>query len=104
MAREDLLDQCRAGARQSDDEDRVLGLAAPAAACFDELCREDRARATHILGRRRRVVGSDRAADSIALGVMIEGSCELLRVLQCLAEREVQVQAVVGGEVAAREL
>ena len=105
VARQDLLDQRRAGARQADDEDRIGRLRSRGRARAAKNSRRE-----HGVERRTWSVVSSASygtaswRSAVALGVVVEGLRVLRRVLERLAEREVEVEAVLGREVVARKL
>src|ERR1700734_3049715 len=104
MARENLLEERRAGARQSDDEDRLGGKCAVAAAIGKELTGKERLAAADVLGKLARKIADALLAQSIALRVLLERLGVGVRVLEGLAEREMQVIAILLGKVRARLL
>ena len=104
MARENLLEERRAGARQSDNEDGVGGGCAVAAAIVEELPGEERLAAADALGELVGKIADALFAQSIALRVLLERLGVSVRVLESLAEREMQVIAILLGKVRARLL
>src|SRR5579862_27226 len=104
MAGQDLLDQRRARARHADDEDRIAGLASRAAPRREELRRERRARAAQVIAQRLRLIFHGFAAQRVGEAVLFEGFFVETFVLQRLAEREMEVEAVLVLDVASRDL
>ena len=104
MARQDLLEQRRPRPRQADDEDRVgCGRPAPRARA-QELRRKQSLRALHLLAVPVGLVSDAGAAQTVTLLVVLEGRSELPSVLQCLAEREVKVEAILFIQVGSLQL
>src|SRR5262249_49572755 len=104
MARQDLLDERRAGARQADDENRIRRWAANARASCEEIASEHFLRAAHVLAQFGSFVANSAAAAIVALRVVLERRGIVARVLERLAHREVEVIAVLVDEIGAREL
>ena len=104
VAREDLLDQGRAGAGHADDEDRIRRGDAVSGPRAEEFGRVDlrgplQAGAGGV-GR----VRYPRQPQRVAAGIVREGPGVLAAVLERLAEREIQVQPVLVFEVRALQL
>jgi hypothetical protein len=104
VAGQDLFDQGRAGARHAHDEDRVRRGRAETGTLMEEFRGIDFRGALQAgaggVGRIRH----PRQAQRVARAVMLEGGRVLVAVFQRLAQREVQVQAVLGVQVAALQL
>jgi hypothetical protein len=103
MAGQDLLDQGRAGAGQAHDEDRVGARVAHARPLGEECRRIERLRPGDVGRHLAGVVVEPLATQRIALAVVLEGLLETSGVLEGLAEREVQVEAVLRAQVVARQ-
>ena len=103
VAGEDLLDQRRSRSRQTDDEDRVGGAIAPAAPRGEEVGRQDAGGGGDMIAVAVGIPAHLGAAAGVGAGVMIEGGGMVGRVLQRLAEREMQVEAVVVGQPLPRQ-
>src|SRR6185436_4595028 len=95
VARQDLLDQGRARARQADDEDRVRAFRAEALPLLEERARVDAVRALEAAGGLLGAVRNELEPEPVALGVVAEGVLVLGLVLQRLAERELEVAALL---------
>src|SRR6185369_3686891 len=104
VARQDLLEQRRARARQANDENRIGGTRTLPRARREELRREQRLHAPHLLGIPIRVVTDTLASQAVAFFVVLERLRELPGILERLAEREMKVKAILGRELAARQL
>ena len=105
MAGEDLLDQGRAGTVQSDNEDRTVVGAAAALQPFEEVRCDGRERFIDVLGDGDLVRIESRGPQRIADGIMAKALFVFPAVLECLAEREMDVQRVVlAGPAAERGL
>jgi len=103
VARQELLEQCRAGTRQPDDEDRVPCRQARVRVRGEELPGEELRGAAHVVGVRRGAVGVEAAPQRIAGGVVGERFLVGRLVLERLAEGELEVQPVLVREIAAGE-
>ena len=104
MARQDLFDQRRSGAWQADDEDRIRRSAAGTGALTEKLPAVGALAALH---PRRIIVGTIRnhlAAQRVAAQVMLERLRVFVGILQRLADREFEMQAILRAEVAALQL
>ena len=99
MRRQDLLDQRRARARHPDDEDWV-GRFGAALARREGLCGECLNTALDGPTDLVRPVRLELQPQRVGRGIMREGLIRAPKVVQCLAEREVEVKAVLVGEVA----
>src|SRR6185312_14504468 len=97
-------DKRRAGARQADDKDRIGGRGALAGGAREELGREHGAAAREVAADTLRVVDHARAPQGVAVTVMAERRLVLAAVLERLAQGEVKVKAVLGAQIAARQL
>ena len=104
VAGENLLDQRRARSRQTDDEDRIGCRTAAARACRKEGRGEQGGLPPALIGGVVRIVAERRVVGAIALGIGGEGGLVLALVLQRLAQREVEMDAllVVGRPIARR--
>ena len=95
MARQDLLDQGRAGPRHAHDEHRIRGGAALPGVPGEEPGIELRDRLVdHPAGLLRRV-GQSLTAQGIGGRIMREGRRALAAVVERFAEREAEVEAVL---------
>ena len=104
MAGENLLEERGAGARQSDDEDRVRCGVAGTGPRRKELRRVQGARALHEAREAVGVVVHHRAPQCVAARIVLEGGGKDPLVLERLAEGELEVQAAVVFQVDARRL
>ena len=103
VARQDLLEQRRAGPRQADDEDWVGGLGAGTGALGEELARAHLHALLDVGGRGLRIVGMELQAQRVAACIVRERLLVQRPVLERLAERELEVQPRVAVEVRALE-
>ncbi len=102
MRGEDLLEQRRSSARQSEDEDGIRGIAAELAALLEQV---RRACLDLLVDEARRVLGIVAGAlqlERIATGVVFERRLELATVFERLANRKAQMYSVVDGDPRAR--
>src|SRR5438477_6512022 len=98
MRRQDLLDQGRSSARHPDDKDRIGGFAA-SPAVGEYLCGE---RGNAAVDKAGDLVGGERLAlepQRIAPRVVRKRIIGAARVMHRLAEREIEVKAVLFGKV-----
>jgi hypothetical protein len=72
VAREDLLDERRSGARQPENEDGIGSGSAGSGACGEELAREQPLGAAYVVRILIRAVRHHPAANGVAFGVMRE--------------------------------
>ena len=94
---EDLLDQRRARPGKPDDEDRIGRIKAYAVPRCEEVCGAHGDLAVDPYVEVRRAVVAPLLLQGIALGVVVEGAFELAASLECGAEREAQLDAIVLG-------
>src|SRR5256885_14122230 len=104
MTGEDLLEERGARARQPDNESRLGGLTAEACARGEELTRVQRLRTLYEPGSAVGIVNHRGAPQRVAAGVMREGCSGVSGILERLAERELELQAIVVPEVLPRQL
>ena len=102
MAREDLLDQGGARARQAHDEDRGRARRAVTLPLLEELARVDAARAQQAARGLLGPIRHELEPDPVALGVVPERALVLGLVLERLAERELEVAALLAVDLAAQ--
>src|ERR1043166_5549341 len=104
VAGQHLLDQGRTRARQAHDEDGIGGLCAVAFALGEEFAGEHRLAARHQRGGRGRVMREAGAPQRVALGIVLEGLGMAALVLQRLAQREIEPDAILLAEISAPDL
>ncbi len=104
MARQDLLDQRRSGARQPDYEDRIARRAAGIGASVEKLARQQIDGPAHGVRMLVGTVVKLFAVQTISLGIVLERRVEPLLILARLAQRELEMQPVFGRQVREREL
>ena len=104
MARQDLLDERGTGARQADDEDRIRGVAAASRALVEEWPGIDLTHAPDTCGDVLGFVEGRRLAQRVSGQVVAERRCILARILQRLAQGEIEVVTVLIAEIRARQL
>jgi hypothetical protein len=99
VARQELFDQRRAGARQADDKDRVGGVEAGVRAAGEEVARKQRLRTPQVVARLLGVVDRGFATQLIAQAIVLEGRRVIVLIFQRLAEREVEMIAILFAEI-----
>src|SRR3569833_3084496 len=95
VARQNLVDESGARARQSDDEYGIRQLAAHVAPLGEEFPRVTLARAPYETEVLVRAVAHEAAAQPVALGIMLDRGFVLRLVLVGLAESKMQVKLVL---------
>ena len=104
VARQNLLQQRRAGARQADDENRIGRLCAKARALREEGMIEQRPGTAHQLAQLVGFIGHLGAAPPIALRVVFNRCGIVAGVLQRFAERELEKAPILIRQIRASEL
>src|SRR5687768_1434126 len=104
MRSQNLLDERGAGTWQPNDEDGIGRGASEARALFEKLTREQSFRTLDVRGILPAVVTDHFPPQAIALEVMLERLCIVAAVFECLAERELEMESIIGRELAASEL
>src|SRR5208282_6101633 len=103
VTRENLLEQGRARARQADDEDRIARRRTRTSPSLEELPGKEMPAVLDEALILTRTVGMLLPMDGIALGIVTKRRLVHLLVLERLAERELEVQSIRGGEIGPRE-
>ena len=103
MTREDLLDERRSGARHTNDEDRIRCPRAGPRARVQEFRHEQCLRAAHVRFAFGRAVPMLLATYRRTRRVVGEGFLVRRRILECLAERVLEMQAIVVAEISPGE-
>src|SRR5579883_1361007 len=98
VACEDLLEQGRARPRQTHDENRITSRGPPAASRLEELPGEEPATRLDELRILLRTVRMLLAPQRVAARIVAEGAFVRGAILESLAEREMQVQAILARQ------
>ena len=99
MAGKDLFDQRRSGAGHAEHKYRVAIGRPPTGATFEEISGQGLAQSRHKRAGLRRVVRQGGAAQTVAFGIASERGFIAARVLERLAQRETQLQAIVVAKI-----
>ena len=103
VAGEDLLDQGRPGAGHTENEDRVGSRAALTLARGEQGGREHGDAPADMAGNLAGIIIDQRAAPAIAFRIMMEGGSGLPQILQRLAEREMEMEAILPADRRVRQ-
>ena len=104
VAPENLLDQSRAGARQTDDKNCIRRGRAPGATCGKELACKKHATSVHMIRDLAGIVVERATAKTIAFAIVLKRLRIALVILERLSEREMQMPAILVVQFRAAKL